>query len=119
MGKNQACAISPWSGLCIVSIMAKIKPLSSFVLQIFSTNCVPGAEIEEINKSYLLSVRNWEYTKQIGSYNIKGQFLKWSFLPKPELKLQNSLTWSYTPGGGHSEQLGKEKEGRRVCLHTA
>ena len=51
-------------------------PLSSFVLQILSTNCVPGAEVEEINKIYLLSVRNWEYIKQIGSYNIKRQFLK-------------------------------------------
>lgn len=79
VGRNQARAISPWSGLCVVSMTAKIKPLSSFVLQILSTNCVPGAEVEEINKTYLLPVRNWEYIKQIGSYNIKGQFLKRSF----------------------------------------
>lgn len=46
-------------------------PLSSFVLQILSTNCVPGAEVEEINKTYLLSVRNWEYIKQIGDFFFK------------------------------------------------
>lgn len=68
MGGNLAHKISHWSGLCIVSMMAKF--LSSFVLQILSTNYVPGAELKDINKIYPLSLRNWGHIKQIGNYNI-------------------------------------------------
>ena len=112
VGRNQAHAISPWSRLCIVSMMAKIKPLSSFVLQILSTNCVPGAEVEEINKIYLLSVRNWEYIKQIGSYNIKRQFLKQlCFLAKAKAG-KHCLTWSRWTAG---KRKGRQKSVRPYC----